>query len=566
MKLVKKAYLLFLNALVGAQLASGLGAIEHTMPDEAQSHSEQQSLQRQLNEDSAAIDVKDGGFSAYELTEDGLPIFGSQLFQGDFADLSFGGFNPDYQIALGDQIQVLIWGAMSEELKLRVDAKGNVFIPRVGPVHVQGVRNGDLNQVIQRKIEQVYKENVESYASLSSTQTVKVFVSGFVNKPGLYQGFASDSVLYYLDRAGGVDSKRGSYLQVSVVRGDQVIKEIDLYRFLESGRMPLTQFRDGDVILIKARGHTATVTGNVINSGRFEFAGDEVALTRILNLASPNSQATSVSVRRVRGGDSSVRVHSLTQLDGVNVLPGDVINVTSRGVSANVLVAFSGEHAGLENQVFPIGTTLAEVIDSIAPTSLSNLDAVQVFRRSVAERQSELIHQSLNSLERQVLTASSVSLEEAQLRQVEAETIFAFIQRARQIEPKGQIIMDGLEDAKQLYIEDGDIVHIPAKSNLVTVYGEVKYPNTQIHRPDDSVKTYLSRAGGFTENANYKELVLVRPNGLVRSIGKGRGYDPEPGDEIIVLASVDSKKLMFAKEISTIIYQIALGARVVVGL
>jgi protein involved in polysaccharide export with SLBB domain len=246
MKLVKKAYLLFLNAFVGVQLASGLGAIEHSMPDEAQSHSEQQYLQRQLVEDSAAIGVKDDGFSAYELTDDGLPIFGSQLFQGDFADLSFGGFNPDYQIALGDQIQVLIWGAMSEELKLRVDAKGNVFIPRVGPVHVLGVRNADLNQIIQRKIEQVYKENVESYASLSSTQTVKVFVSGFVNRPGLYQGFASDSVLYYIDRAGGVDPERGSYLQVSVVRGDEVIKVIDLYRFLESGRMPLTQFRDGD--------------------------------------------------------------------------------------------------------------------------------------------------------------------------------------------------------------------------------------------------------------------------------------------------------------------------------
>ena len=566
MKFVKITYLLLVNALVGAHLASALGTIEGSVPDEAQSQSEQQYLQRQLTGDTASLDVKRGEFSAYELTEDGLPIFGSQLFQGDFADLSFGGFNPDYQIALGDQIQVLIWGAMSEELKLRVDAKGNVFIPRVGPVHVLGVRNADLNKVIQQEIEQVYKENVESYASLSSTQTVKVFVSGFVNKPGLYQGFASDSVLYYLDRAGGVDAKRGSYLQVSLVRADEVIKVIDLYRFLESGRMPLTQFRDGDVVLIKARGHTVTVTGNVINSGRFEFDGECADLTRILELAGPKPNATSVSVRRVHEGHSKVHVYEIGDLESVQLLSGDVVDVTSREVASNLLVAFSGEHGGVENRVYPLGTTLAEVIQSIAPTAQSNLSAIQVFRRSVAERQRELIHQSLDNLERQVLMANSVSLEEAQLRQVEAQTILSFIQRARQVEPSGQIIIDDLTDAEQLYIQDGDVVHIPAQTNLVTVHGEVKYPNTQLYRSSDSIKQYIKRAGGFSENANAKELILVQPNGVVRSLGKGRGYDPQPGDEIIVLAKLDAKKLMFAKEISTIMYQIALGAAVVVGI
>lgn len=234
-------------------------------------------------------------------------------------------------------------------------------------------------------------------------------------------------------------------------------------------------------------------------------------------------------------------------------------------------MAFSGEHGGVENRAFPLGTTLAEVIQSIAPTAQSNLSAIQVFRQSVfrqsvAARQRELIHQSLDNLERQVLMANSVSLEEAQLRQVEAQTILSFIQRARQVEPSGQIIIDDLTAAEQLYIQDGDVVHISAKTNLVTVHGEVKYPNTQLYCSSDSIKQYIKRAGGFSENANAKELILVQPNGMVRSLGKGRGYDPQPGDEIIVLAKLDAKKLMFAKEISTIIYQIALGARVVVGL
>jgi protein involved in polysaccharide export with SLBB domain len=508
----------------------------------------------------------DAESSQFEFTEGGLPIFGSQLFQGDFGDLSFGGFNPDYQIGLGDQIQVLIWGALTQDLDLKVDAQGNLFLPSVGPVKVQGVRNADLNSVIQQQIEQVYKENVDSYASLSSTQTVKVFVSGFVNQPGLYQGFASDSVLYYLDRAGGIDAQRGSYLQVNLVRSDQVIRVINLYDFLSSGRMPLTQFQDGDVILVKARGHTVECSGDLINPGRFEFGSQRNDLMSLLSLASPKPDATSVSIRRKQDGQSRVHVLDLAEQPVFELLPGDEIKVTSREVAGNLLVSFSGEHAGVERKVFPLGTTLADVIQAIQPTELSHLAAVQLFRRSLAERQRELIDQSLDNLERQVMTASSVSLEEAQLRQVEAETILSFIHRARQVKPTGQIVINSLAEAKKLHIQDGDAIHVPRKSNLVLVHGEINYPNTQIFNAKDSVQSYIKRAGGFSENANKKELVLIKANGLVRSIGSGRFYDLEPGDEIIVLAAPDSKKLMFAKEISTIMYQIALGARVVVGL
>jgi hypothetical protein len=93
-----------------------------------------------------------------------------------------------------------------------VDAQGNIFIPNVGPIHVQGVRNADLTKEVEAQIKRTYKANVGVYATLLAAQPVKVYVTGFVRAPGLYPGLSSDSVLYYLDRAGGIDYERGTYL------------------------------------------------------------------------------------------------------------------------------------------------------------------------------------------------------------------------------------------------------------------------------------------------------------------------------------------------------------------
>ena len=504
--------------------------------------------------------------SQFRRNAEGLPIYGSQLFQGDFGDLSFSGFNPDYQIGIGDKVQLKIWGAMDAEAELQVDAKGNVFIPKVGPVRVLGVRNEDLNAVIQKHIESVYSDNVESYAHLLSTQTARVFVSGFVLKPGLYEGFSSDSPLYFLDRAGGVDSQRGSYLEVKILRHQKVLTSVNLYEFLSEGVLPATHFRDGDVILVGPQAKTVSVTGRVLNPARFEFSGTRVQLQKMLDLAVPEADTTTVSIRRKREGESEALVLPIEAVGNVTLQPGDEVYLGSRNITKNVLVTYSGEHLGKERVVLPYGATLSQAIELIEPSMLSNLEAIQIYRESVAERQQELLSQSLDNLERSVLSATSASLEEARLRQVEAETILSFIKRARDVKPRGQILLESLQDASRLYLEDGDIVYIPAKSQLVNVQGEVKYPNTQTHREDDKLDDYIARAGGFTAMANDKEFIIIRPNGLIETFSRRKRAKIGPGDEILVLPEPDEKGLLFAKEISTIIYQLALGARVVVGL
>lgn len=74
------------------------------------------------------------------------------------------------------------------------------FYLKVGPIKVAGITNDKLNDAVVRAVTRVYQKNVNVYATLDVSQPVKVFVTGFVKKPGLYSGQSGDSVLYFLDR------------------------------------------------------------------------------------------------------------------------------------------------------------------------------------------------------------------------------------------------------------------------------------------------------------------------------------------------------------------------------
>src|SRR5690606_5021874 len=104
---------------------------------------------------------------AGEAPDGALPMFGEQLFRG--VPQAFGvGFNPDYTLAIGDRVTLRMWGAFTYEAVQVIDPQGNVFIPNVGPVRLAGVRNEDLNAVVQSAVRQVYRNNVDVYASLEA--------------------------------------------------------------------------------------------------------------------------------------------------------------------------------------------------------------------------------------------------------------------------------------------------------------------------------------------------------------------------------------------------------------
>jgi protein involved in polysaccharide export with SLBB domain len=328
-----------------------------------------------------------------------VKVFGGQLFGGNFRATLNPGFNPEYQVAIGDRLQLKLWGGVSFDGSVLVDAKGNIFVPNVGPVAVAGVSNGDLSTIVEAGVRKIIKAGTGVYAALDVSQPVKVFVTGYVRQPGLYSGVASDSVVSYLDKAGGVDPERGSYVDVVVKRGGKVRKHINLYSFLLDGNLDLVQFQDGDVIVIGPRIHTFSVGGDVFNSYDFEFSEAVLPLRRALEMAKIRPDANHVSV--VRGGNGSERrseYYSISDIDAVSVNDGDTVAVFSDRYPATIQVRIDGAHSGEHAMVLPYGATLQDVLSKITPNVMSRLDSVYLLRRSVVERQKEMLTTALQKL------------------------------------------------------------------------------------------------------------------------------------------------------------------------
>ncbi|MBT9595585.1 MAG: polysaccharide export protein [Vitreoscilla sp.] len=492
-------------------------------------------------------------------TATGRPVmFGSQMFSGRFGAVTFSGFNPDYQLAIGDRVLTRLWGAIIYEATQPVDAQGNIFIPNVGPVKVVGVRNGDLNQLVDNAVKKVFRANVGVYATLEAAQPVKVYVTGFVRAPGLYGGLSSDSVLYYLDRAGGIDPERGSYLAVDIMRNGKLRASIDLYKFLLKGQIEALQLQDGDTIVIPPRRHAVIVTGEVLNPYQFELSKPQITAADLMALASPTPNATHISIIRSIGAERRSEYHPIENAANVVVQAGDEVGVTADKYPATILVRIDGAHLGERSFVMPYGSRLKDVIARLKPAPQANLDALQLYRRSVAAKQKESLDQTLRSLEVTALTGRSSTMEEANLRKTEAELILQFVERARTIVPKGQVVLASKAQAPETLMEDGDVVRLPERTNLVAVSGEVVFANTLIYTPDFSVDNYVDLVGGYTQRSDRNKTLVLRPDGSIAP----SGAIPGPGDEILVFPKVESKWVEVARGITSILYQLAISAKV----
>ena len=96
------------------------------------------------------------------------------------------------------------------------------------------------------------------------------------------------------------------------------------------------------------------------------------------------------------------------------------------------------------------------------------------------------------------------------------------------------------------------------------VHGEVLFANAMLYRPGATASDYIALAGGYTQNADRARLVIARLDGS--AVAAEPDTPIQPGDEIMVLMKIDTKNIEITQSITTILYQIALSAKVLLGL
>ena len=89
------------------------------------------------------------------------------------------------------------------------------------------------------------------------------------------------------------------------------------------------------------------------------------------------------------------------------------------------------------------------------------------------------------------------------------------------------------------------------------------FPTTLVYERSAGIDDYVSRAGGYNQGADRARVAVVRQDG---SVSNERAPDLRPGDEIMVLPKIETKNVEVTRAITQIVYQIAVAARIALGL
>ena len=144
----------------------------------------------------------------------------------------------------------------------------------------------------------------------------------------------------------------------------------------------------------------------------------------------------------------------------------------------------------------------------------------------------------------------------------------------RQVKATGRIVLDvqertaDLSSLPNLTLEDGDHLYIPLTPSTVSVMGVVYNQNSFIYKENQTIRDYLSKAGGSTVDGDKSSVYLVRADGVVFSKQQhgsffGGGFDnrqASPGDTIVVPELLERYKLTKdLKDWTQIFYQFSIG-------
>ncbi|MDU6817558.1 MAG: polysaccharide biosynthesis/export family protein [Leclercia adecarboxylata] len=497
-------------------------------------------------------------------SESGLPPpYGANLFAGGYETERSDGLNDNYLIAPGDKLNIWIWGAVNFSNVVTVDNQGNIFIPDVGPINVKNVAASKVNNLVTSHISEVFTNNVNVYVNLLTATPVSVYVTGPVIRPGQYAGQSSDSVLYFLKRAGGIDSDRGSYRHIKVLRQNRVIQQIDLYEFMQQGKMPKLSLKDQDVILVEPQGPMINVAGKVRNPFRFELKNSTALGSELIDYALPLAKVSHVGVIGDRSNGPFSVYMPYKDFDRIQLSDGDKV-LFNDDMHAQVYdVQVMGSYRGPSYFTVRKETRLHDLLNHIPiDPNMADYGSIYIMRKSVAARQKEMLEDSLNRLERSVFTAPANSDGEATIRTKEAELVMRFVEKARKVQPLGKVVVSDKGVIANILLEQGDQIVIPNKTDLIQVGGEVMMPQAVVYNKNATLEDYVAWAGGFTDRANDSRIAVVHANGLMEFKDGG---DVMPGDQILVMPKVDSKMMQSIKDITQVIYQVAVAANVVLN-
>ncbi len=472
-----------------------------------------------------------------------LPIFGQNLFESPstFSPVSNIPVTPEYVIAPGDEVIVRIWGSISITQRIIVDRAGDIFLPRVGTLHVAGLRYSELESHLKSSVDRVFR-NYELSAQLGQLHAIQIFVLGAAKRPGAYT-VSSLSTLVNAIFASGGPSSEGSMRRIELRRESKTVSSFDLYDLIINGHTNNdSRLLPGDVLYIPPAGPRVALSGSVKVPAIYE-ATDTSTLQQVLEYAGGFNTTASLQVGTLeRIQDHRERV--VTNLSftsaglSIPVRDGDLIRIrtVSRRYSAGITLRGNVEtpgrfawHEGMRlHEIIPDRASLLtpdywqrRTKESLPTPFFTPMDQVSAGDRtasSAVQSSSNTSGTSTRLTGRENVSRPLAPLNVVQIPAAEINWNYAVIERTDATTLKhelipfhlGRLVFDH-NDADDLELLPNDTVTIFSQADFqvpildrtkyVRLEGEVVNAGIYSVEKGETLRHLLIRVGGLTPNA-----------------------------------------------------------------
>jgi protein involved in polysaccharide export with SLBB domain len=414
-----------------------------------------------------------------------LKVFGASLFAN--AKLSF---EPNLRIATprnyvvgpDDEIRIDISGASTGEFQLKVSPDGTVKVPDLAPIFVSGLTIEQAEQRIISRLRQggyqglgLKGSGTTANASLTNIRSIRVTLVGEVVRPGTYTISSLGTVFNALYLAGGPNPETGSFRKIQVVRGNRVVRTVDLYDFiLRADQSDNIMLRDQDVIRVADYDTRVELTGQVRRPAIFEVLPGETLKT-LLSFAggfADDAYRASITLRRNTSRERRIVTITEEQIAGFVPQRGDKYEV------GKILDRY-------ENRVQIAGAVMRPGDYSLEP----GLETVrQLINRAEGLQKDAFMNRASITRERPDMDRENLSFDLGKLMRGDIPDISLLRQDS--------LTILSIRDLREEY--------------YVRVEGAVNKPDTIPFIANMSVPDLIARAGGFQEGAKPTLIEVAR--------------------------------------------------------
>ena len=512
-----------------------------------------------------------------QMVQNDLTIFGSEMFTTNSTV-----FEPNLRIPapsnyiLGpdDELVINVFGYSEKTYNVTVNAEGNIYIPQVGPLFVNGLSMEEATLKIRAKLASTIYKAVNSgqtkvEISLGKIRSIRVTVIGEAKKPGNFTVSSLTTLFNLLYLCGG-PSDLGSYRKIELIRGNELKRTIDLYSFLLRGdQKDNLLLQEGDVIRIPYYQTRILLNGNVKRKGKYELTTEET-FGHVLTFSggfSDDAYKAGVTVYQLTETGrkilnvSKIQFLTFKPLSGDSVIVGQLLNRFENKLTVKGAVMRPGEYeltaglalkeliekaGGVKEDVYNRRGTISRLNDNNTPIQVSfNIDSIMNNLVSIALKKNDQVTifsifdfttpgdisiDGLVNKPGKYKWAENLSLDDVILEAggLTESADMTNIEIARRIENVNlsevnqiqteilNIDLSANSNVKDITLKPFDVINIRQRPGFAlqrTVYldGMVINPGRYtLKMSGDKINDILKRSGGFRANADTNAIIIRR--------------------------------------------------------